>query len=212
MHSCPVIIELNFLDSLKIFTSSHLSIHFLIAKEKIFSAAFSLSSQGATFSYSAIILIADFMDTRSWTSWIWLTLIFCLNIVHETCSQSTSLLPSADAECKPSSSRPSPIQEIGENADLYINAIIALHQSNSRGIYGCGKITQRGVVFFEAMRWLLLVINRDDGHSNSAANHGPLIPGIKLGKKKEIKHVHLRAISENKMLFLTVKPFKRREA
>lgn len=124
------------------------------------------------------------MDTRSLIPWICLSLFFCLKIVHKSTALSTSSFSNIDAECKPNSSRPSPIQVIGENADLYINAIIAVHQSNSKGIYGCGQITQRGVVFFEAMRWLLSVINRNDGHLNSA-NHGPLIPGIKLGKKKE---------------------------
>jgi hypothetical protein len=42
------------------------------------------------------------------------------------------------------------------------------------GVYGCGLPTQNGVVKFEAMRWILSVLNQRSGST--------FLPGISIGK------------------------------
>lgn len=42
------------------------------------------------------------------------------------------------------------------------------------GVYGCGLPTQNGIVKYEAMRWILSVLNQRSGST--------FLPGISLGK------------------------------
>jgi hypothetical protein len=42
------------------------------------------------------------------------------------------------------------------------------------GVYGCGLPTENGVVKFEAMRWILSVLNQRNGST--------FLPGISIGK------------------------------
>ncbi|XP_074600634.1 metabotropic glutamate receptor 2-like isoform X3 [Brevipalpus obovatus] len=109
-------------------------------------------------------------------------ILFCSSLITDTGAQPWSSASSLSDECRPYS-RPEPVQIIGEDADLYLNAIVSVHESSTRGIYGCGPVTEGGVVLVEAMRWLITVINRDDGTVNGRKIDGSLIPGIKLGLK-----------------------------
>lgn len=101
------------------------------------------------------------------------------NIIH---SPPSSALPwSEEKDCKPNS-RPEPIQIIGTDADIYLSCLLDVHGSSRQGIYGCGTVSERGVVIFEAMKWLLSIINQNTGLLNGAPIKESLIPGVKLGE------------------------------
>jgi len=86
-----------------------------------------------------------------------------------------------EKDCKPNL-RPEPIQIIGTDADIYLSCLLDVHGSSKQGIYGCGNVSERGVVIFEAMKWLLSIINQNSGSLNGAPIKESLIPGVKLGE------------------------------
>jgi hypothetical protein len=54
------------------------------------------------------------------------------------------------------------------------SGVIMQVSERGSGIYGCGLPTQNGVVKFEAMRWILSVLNQRNGST--------FLPGISIGK------------------------------
>uniref|UniRef100_T1KXF8 G-protein coupled receptors family 3 profile domain-containing protein n=1 Tax=Tetranychus urticae TaxID=32264 RepID=T1KXF8_TETUR len=85
-------------------------------------------------------------------------------------------------ECKPYS-RPEPIAVIENDADIYLNALLSVHSSSQRGIYGCGPISRKGLIIFQALRWIISTINQDNGYINGKKVNQSLIPGVKLGMR-----------------------------
>jgi hypothetical protein len=55
-----------------------------------------------------------------------------------------------------------------------ISGAIMQISERGTGIYGCGLPTENGVVKFEAMRWMLSVLNQRRGSN--------FLPGISIGK------------------------------
>jgi hypothetical protein len=55
-----------------------------------------------------------------------------------------------------------------------ISGVIMQVSERGTGIYGCGLPIENGVVKFEAMRWMLSVLNQRSGSS--------FLPGISIGK------------------------------
>ena len=109
---------------------------------------------------------------------IGLTLIHRINGNYVDGDLSSSSYPLE--ECKPYS-RPEPIAVIENDADIYLNALLSVHSSSQRGIYGCGSISRKGLIIFQALRWIINTINQNRGTINGKKVNQSLIPGVKLG-------------------------------
>jgi hypothetical protein len=70
---------------------------------------------------------------------------------------------------------------------LYTVAGVIMQVSErGTGVFGCGSPTQEGVVKFEAMRWMLSVLNQRRGST--------FLPGVSIGKSVSndfFFHTHL---------------------
>lgn len=113
---------------------------------------------------------------RIWSLWVFILLIF-----FSSGATSNGHSTWSSEECIPST-KTEQIQQVGNNADIYISCLLDVHGSSRQGIYGCGPVSERGVVIFEAMKWLLSIINLNSGTLNGYRITESLIPGIKVGK------------------------------
>uniref|UniRef100_T1KU30 G-protein coupled receptors family 3 profile domain-containing protein n=1 Tax=Tetranychus urticae TaxID=32264 RepID=T1KU30_TETUR len=72
---------------------------------------------------------------------------------------------------------------LDNDSDIYLTSLLDVHESSDQGIYGCGQIKEKSIIIFESMRWLISLINKDNGYLNGYPIKSSLIPGIKLGMR-----------------------------
>ncbi|RWS08194.1 uncharacterized protein B4U79_04450, partial [Dinothrombium tinctorium] len=72
---------------------------------------------------------------------------------------------------------------IEENADILIGALLNVHELGSKGLFDCGNITRQGITTYEALEWVIEVINQQNGVINGSPIKDSFIPGVKLGAK-----------------------------
>ena len=102
-----------------------------------------------------------------WTFFIcWLILT---NIVRSEIEECSTNLKSKTTEI------------IERNADLYIGSLLNLRNNGSEGIYGCGNMSQEGLIKIEAIKWIISNINQENGLISDKQVIDSFIPGIKLG-------------------------------
>jgi hypothetical protein len=87
----------------------------------------------------------------------------------------------ADNEDCPSKARLISTEVIESNADLYIGSLVNLRSSGSKGIFGCGNVTKKGLIEFETIKWIISTINQENGSINDKNVIDSFIPGLKLG-------------------------------
>ncbi|RWS24151.1 uncharacterized protein B4U80_08263 [Leptotrombidium deliense] len=87
-----------------------------------------------------------------------------------------------NGQCLPHSSQYS-VKTIEENADITIGVILNVHETGSNGVYDCGNVTREGITVFEALEWVIGLINQESGAINGNLVTESFIPGIKLGVK-----------------------------
>jgi hypothetical protein len=72
---------------------------------------------------------------------------------------------------------------INPKADVFITVLLPVHESDSRGLYSCGRITRDGVTIYEAIKWTLNIINQNEGVINKLRLLDRFIPGVRIGAK-----------------------------
>lgn len=90
---------------------------------------------------------------------------------------------SEDEVCQEEIIATRPVRIIADDADLFIGALVNVHEPGPSGFYGCGNITQSGVITFEALNWIAATINQEHGLINGKKVVESFIPGVKIGKK-----------------------------
>lgn len=70
---------------------------------------------------------------------------------------------------------------ITEGADVYLGALLNVHNPGSGGFFGCGNVTLPGVVAYEALSWISATINQEHGLINGKKVVESFIPGVKIG-------------------------------
>ena len=93
------------------------------------------------------------------------------------------LMMSEDELCQDEIIATRPVRIIADDADLFIGALVNVHEPGPSGFYGCGNITQSGVITFEALNWIAATINQEHGLINGKKVVESFIPGVKIGKK-----------------------------
>lgn len=97
-----------------------------------------------------------------------------------------------------------PVKVITEDADLFIGALLNVHDSRSGGgFFSCGNITQSGLIAFEALNWISSTINQEHGLINGKPVIESFIPGVRIGKLETCVPI-LMNISSCLLLMLTV--------
>lgn len=76
-----------------------------------------------------------------------------------------------------------PVKVITEDADLYIGALLNIHESRpGGGFFSCGNITSSGLIAYEALNWISSTINQEHGLINGKPVVESFIPGVRIGK------------------------------
>ena len=91
------------------------------------------------------------------------------------------LMMSEDEICQDEIISTRPVRIIADDADLFIGALVNVHEPGPSGFYGCGNITQSGVITFEALNWIAATINQEHGLINGKKVVESFIPGLKIG-------------------------------
>lgn len=76
-----------------------------------------------------------------------------------------------------------PLKIITEDADIFIGALLNVHEEGSSGFFGCGNITAEGVIAYEALNWISSTINQEHGMINGKPVVESFIPGVKIGRE-----------------------------
>jgi hypothetical protein len=72
---------------------------------------------------------------------------------------------------------------INPKADVFITVLLPVHESDSHGIYSCGRIARDGVTIYEAIKWTLNIINQNEGVINKQRLSDRFIPEVRIGAK-----------------------------
>jgi hypothetical protein len=76
-----------------------------------------------------------------------------------------------------------PVRVITEDADLFIGALLNVHDSRpGGGFFSCGNITPSGLIAYEALNWISSTINQEHGLINGKPVVESFIPGVRIGK------------------------------
>lgn len=74
-----------------------------------------------------------------------------------------------------------PLRVITDAADIYLGALLNVHDQGSAGFFGCGNVTLPGLVAYEALSWIAATINKESGLINGKKVIESFIPGVKIG-------------------------------
>lgn len=78
-----------------------------------------------------------------------------------------------------------PVKVITEDADLFIGALLNVHDSSpGGGFFSCGNITPSGLIAFEALNWISSTINQEHGLINGKPVVESFIPGVRIGESE----------------------------
>ncbi|KAG8185577.1 hypothetical protein JTE90_023279 [Oedothorax gibbosus] len=67
-----------------------------------------------------------------------------------------------------------------DDADVTVGAVLRLH-GPGRGVYGCGAPDAEGLHYYEALRWAIGALNKNEGEVFGVNVSDSFIPGIKIG-------------------------------
>lgn len=77
---------------------------------------------------------------------------------------------------------------IESKADIYFGALLNVHQQGKSGFFGCGNISTDGLIAFEALNWIISILNQDSGMINGKKVVESFIPGVKIGMYMRLFH------------------------
>lgn len=109
-------------------------------------------------------------------------LIVLISLIVATINCEEILMMSEDEVCQEEMISTRPVRIIADDADLFIGALVNVHGQGANGFYGCGNITQNGVITFEALNWIAATINQEHGLINGKKVIESFIPGVKIGE------------------------------